>query len=55
MPPENSEEDGHYFALARAKVIGVVEFCERMAMEFDKEDMFRPFKGSHRKVVIFTQ
>lgn len=54
MPPENSEEHGHYFAFTRTKVIDVVEFCERMAMELDKEDMFWTFKVSHRQVVMFT-
>lgn len=48
-PPENREDNSHYFTPARAKVRGAVEFCNRMGIESFKEDIFRTFNVSSRE------
>ncbi len=48
-PPENHEDNSHYFTPARAKVRGAVEFYDRMGIEYFKEDIFRTFNVSSRE------
>lgn len=54
-PPEDREGHGHYFTPARAKVRGAVQFCERMGIEYFKEDVFRTFNVSHRQGYEFLR
>lgn len=39
-PTEDREGKGHYFTPALAKARGVVQFYERMGIEYFKEDIF---------------
>ncbi len=54
-PPEDREGHGHYFTPAQAKVRGAVQFCERMGIEYFKEDVFRTFNVSHRQGYEFLR
>ncbi len=48
-PPENREGSSHYFTPARAKVRCAVEFCDRMRMDYFKEDIFRTFNVTRQQ------
>ncbi len=37
---EDHEGNGHYFTPVQAKVRDAVRFCERMGIEYFKEDVF---------------
>lgn len=52
-PDEDHEDNSQYFTLARAKVRGAVEFCDRMGIDYFKEDIFRTFNVSSREGWIF--
>ncbi len=54
-PTEDREGNGHYFTPARAKVRGAVQFCERIGIEYFKEDVFRTFNVSHRQGYEFLR
>lgn len=40
---ENREGESHYITPTRAKIRGAVQFCEKMEIEYFKEDVFRAF------------
>lgn len=42
------EDDSHYLTLARAKVHGTVQFCDRIGVDHFKEDIFRIFNVGSR-------
>lgn len=48
-PNDHRENNSHYFTPARAKVRGAVEFCDRMGIDYFKEDIFRTFNVSNRE------
>lgn len=41
--------ESHYFTPIRAKVRGAVQFCEKMWIQYSKEDVFRTFDVSSRQ------
>jgi hypothetical protein len=47
--PESSSSEArmHYLTLTKAKIQGVVEFCDRMSISYFKENVFRTFNVSH--------
>ena len=46
---KDCEGPGYYFTLARAKVRGAVQFCERMGIDYVKRNVFRTFNVSIRQ------
>ena len=43
------ENNTHYFTPAKAKVRDAVEFCDRIGIDYFKEDIFRTFNVSNRE------
>ncbi len=48
-PDDHLEDNSHYFTPARAKVRGAVQFCDRMGIQYFKEDIFRTFNVGSRE------
>lgn len=48
-PDDDPEDDSHYFTPAKAKVHGAVHFCDRMEVDYLKEDIFRTFNVGSRE------
>ena len=48
-PLENRLGESHYFTPTQAKVRRAVQFCEKMGMQYFKEDVFRIFDVSSRQ------
>lgn len=48
-PDDDLEDDSHYFTPVRAKVCGAVQFCDRMGVDYLKEDNFRTFNVDIRE------
>ena len=45
----NLEDDSHYFTPARVKVRGAVQFCDRMGIDYFKDDIFRTLNVGSRE------
>ena len=48
-PDDHLDDDSHYFTPARAKVRGAAQFCDRMGIDYFKEDIFRLFNVGSRE------
>ena len=46
---DHLKDDSHYFTLARAKVCSAVQFCNRMRIQYFKEDIFCIFNVDSRE------
>ena len=55
--PDNEDCKGHrhYLTIARAKIRGAVQFCERMGIDYVKKDVFQTFNVSTRQSHEFLQ
>lgn len=47
MPPEDRENNEHYFTPAQAKVRDAIEFCKRLRILYFKKDIFQTFNILH--------